>query len=93
MESNAENLWKLSYRVCSHEPVGQGWSSGKLFEALQIEEIICIKMESVCLDSITVKVHPNGTGALKKQGSKSSADYEADSQSKFIGSPRLTVRL
>lgn len=34
-----------------------------LFEALQIEGIIQIKMEAVCLDSTTVKVHPDGTGA------------------------------
>ncbi len=39
----------------------------RLFEALQIEGIIKIKVESVCLDSTTVKVHPNGTGVLKKR--------------------------
>lgn len=73
------------------------WSKGgvllKLFEALQMEGIIRIKMESVCLDSTTVKVHPNGTGALKKQENKASEDHEAGSQPKFIWSPHLTVRL
>lgn len=73
------------------------WSKGgvlrKLFEALQVEGIIRIKVESVCLDSTTVKVHPNGTGALKKQESKASEDHEVDSQPKFIWSPHLTVRL
>ena len=39
----------------------------RVFEALQIEGIIKIKVEAVCLDSTTVKVHPNGTGALKKR--------------------------
>ncbi len=39
----------------------------RVFEALQIEGIIKIKVEAVCLDSTTVKVHPNGTGALKKK--------------------------
>jgi len=34
----------------------------RLFEALQVEGVIQIKMESVCLDSTTVKVHPDGTG-------------------------------
>ena len=38
----------------------------RLFEALQSEGIIKIKVDTVCLDSTTVKVHPNGTGALKK---------------------------
>ena len=65
----------------------------RLFEALQIEGIIRIRMEAICLDSTTVKVHPDGTGALKKQESKLSADQEADSAQRFIWSPRLTVRL
>jgi hypothetical protein len=34
----------------------------RLFEALQREN----KIESVCIDSATVKVHSDGTGALKK---------------------------
>ena len=46
----------------------------RLFEALQTEGIIRIRMEEVCLDSTTVKVHPDGTGALKKPENKPSAD-------------------
>ncbi len=65
----------------------------RLFEALQKEGIIRIKMEAVCLDSTTVKVHPDGTGALKKPDNKASDALEVDSQPKFIWSPRLTVRL
>ena len=65
----------------------------RMFEALQIEGIIQIKMETVCLDSTTVKVHPDGTGALKKPENKASGDHEADLPQKFIWSPRLTVRL
>lgn len=37
----------------------------RLFEGLQEENRICIHMEAICLVSTTVKVHPNGTGALK----------------------------
>jgi transposase len=65
----------------------------RMFEALQIEGIINIKMETVCLDSTSVKVHPNGTGALKKAESNPSDDLGADSQPKFIWSPHLTARL
>lgn len=65
----------------------------RLFEALQIEGIIKIKMETVCLDSTSVKVHPNGTGALKKQDLKPSEDQGADLPRKFIWSPHLTERL
>ena len=48
MKSIAESLWKLAYRICSHETVGT-WAAfcAKLFEALQTEGIIRIKMESV----------------------------------------------
>lgn len=65
----------------------------RLFEALQKENIIKITMDVVCLDSTTVKVHPDGTGALKKMGRKASEDHEEDSQRKFIWSPHLTDRL
>lgn len=65
----------------------------RLFEALQTEGIIRVRMEAVCLDSATVKVHPNGTGALEKLESRQSGEPGADSQPRFIWSPHLTVRL
>jgi len=37
----------------------------RVFARLQQEQIIAIKFEAVSLDSTTVKVHPDGTGALK----------------------------
>jgi transposase len=39
----------------------------RIFEALQRENIIQIRVEAVSLDSTIVKVHPDGTGALKKR--------------------------
>jgi transposase len=39
----------------------------RLFERLQQAQIIRIKIEAVSLDSTIVKVHPDGTGALKKR--------------------------
>ena len=65
----------------------------RLFETLQVEGIIEIRMEAMKLDSTTVKVHPDGTGALKKRGSKASDDPGADLPRKFIWSPHLTERL
>jgi len=65
----------------------------RVFEALQMEGIIRIRVEAVCLDSTTVKVHPNGTGALKKEESNPSDDLAEDSQRKFIWSPHLTDQL
>lgn len=38
----------------------------KMFEELQREQMVRIKIEAVSLDSTKIKVHPDGTGALKK---------------------------
>ncbi len=65
----------------------------RIFEALQVEGIIRIKVEAVCLDSTTVKVHPNGTGALKKEENNQSDALAEGLQRKFIWSPHLTDRL
>ena len=61
----------------------------KIFERLQKERFISIKIEAVSLDSTSVKVHPDGTGALKKQARSPSANPEADGQPRFIWLPRL----
>ena len=43
----------------------------EVFEHLQREQIVRIKLEAVSMDSTIVKVHPDGTGALKKNGPQS----------------------
>ena len=61
----------------------------RVFEALQRENIIQIKVESVSLDSTIVKVHPDGTGALKKTALKLSENQGEDGLQKFIWLPRV----
>jgi transposase len=61
----------------------------RLFERLQQEQLIRIKIESVSLDSTIVKVHPDGTGALKKTDRKPSAKAVEDGAPKFIWLPRV----
>src|SRR6266700_5355894 len=39
----------------------------RVFAQLQHAQIVRIKIEAVALDSTVVKVHPDGTGALKKR--------------------------
>jgi transposase len=39
----------------------------RIFERLQHEQIIKLTIEAVSLDSTIIKVHPDGTGALKKR--------------------------
>ena len=59
----------------------------RIFEALQRENIIQIRVEAVSLDSTMVKVHPDGTGALKKTARKPLANQEEDGAPKFIWLP------
>jgi transposase len=37
----------------------------RVFEQLRLEQIVRIKIEAFSIDSTSVKVHPDGTGALK----------------------------
>jgi len=65
----------------------------RLFESLQSKGVIRVRVETLCLDSTTVRVHPDGSGALKKTGGRASGGHGADSRQRFIWSPHLTVRL
>ncbi|MDZ4123660.1 MAG: IS5 family transposase [Hydrogenophaga sp.] len=40
----------------------------RMFEELQRAQVVRIKIEAVSLDSTSIKVHPDGTGAPKKNG-------------------------
>jgi transposase len=40
----------------------------RVFEKLQMDQMMRIQIEALSLDSTSVKVHPDGTGALKKNG-------------------------
>ena len=55
----------------------------KVFLALQEAEIINIQVDHVCLDSTAVKVHPDGTGALKKTVLNLSASPGPDGRPRF----------
>ena len=72
------------------------WSkSGVLdhvFEQLQREQIVRIRIEAVSLDSTTVKVHPDGMGALKKTDRKPSANRAGAGPPRFIWLPQMLER-
>jgi len=61
----------------------------RVFEGLQAEGIIEVKVSFICLDSTTVKVHPDACGALKKMADRQSGEVAVDSPQKFIWLPRL----
>jgi len=61
----------------------------KAFEQLQQQQIIRIKIEAVSLDSTCIKVHPDGTGALKKTVRNPSVNPEVVGPLKFIWLPQI----
>jgi transposase len=61
----------------------------RIFEKLQLEQIVRIRIEAFSLDSTAVKVHPDGTGALKKTDPSPSANLVADGLPRFIWLPRM----
>jgi len=61
----------------------------RLFEELQHQQLVRIKIEAVSLDSTIVKVHPDGTGALKKTALNPLANPERDGLPRFIWLPRM----
>jgi transposase len=64
----------------------------RVFEKLQIQQIVRIKIEAIALDSTSVKVHPDGTGALKKTDRRPSASRAGDGTPRFIWLPRMLER-
>ncbi len=74
----------------------RGWARqgvlARVFEAMQAMQILHFKIEVCSLDSTAVKVHPDGTGALKKTGRSPSGDPGEDSQPRFIWLPQMSGR-
>lgn len=64
----------------------------RVFIALQKEGIIRIDAKIVSLDSTCIKVHPDGTGALKKPDNKVSEEIEEAGTPSFMWSPQM-IRL
>ncbi len=61
----------------------------RVFAQLQRQQLLRIRLEAVALDSTAVKVHPDGTGALKKAAPRPSAAAAGAGAPSFIWLPRL----
>jgi transposase len=61
----------------------------RLFLKLQQEGVLSVELKVVSLDSTSVKVHPDGTGAEKKTVRKPSESPAADGTPRFIWLPRM----
>ena len=54
----------------------------QIFLKLQEEKMIKIDTDILCIDSTSIKVHPDGTGALKTRGKQSIGRSKGGSQQK-----------
>ena len=65
----------------------------RVFTEMQRLQMARIKIEAVSLDSTCVRVHPDGTGALKKTARNPSESHAVDEAPRFIWLPRMLERL
>jgi len=61
----------------------------RVFAKLQQQQILAIKIEVISLDSTSVKVHPDGTGAKKKTDHNPSEYLVEAEPPKFIWLPQM----
>ena len=61
----------------------------RIFLGLQKEQIASINIEILALDSTCFKVHPDGTGALKKTANKASVKQKEDGTPSFMWFPQM----
>jgi transposase len=64
----------------------------RVFARLQQEGLLQVELRVVALDSTIVKVHPDGTGALKKTVRRPSVSRAAAGPPRFIWLPRMSDR-
>jgi transposase len=65
----------------------------RLFAKLQQEGVLAVELKVVSLDSTSVKVHPDATGAEKKTARKPSVSPGAAGTPRFIWLPRMMSML
>ena len=89
---STEAVWQLAYDYTRMNRWSKSGVIDRVFEKLQVEQIVRIKIEAIALDSTSVKVHPDGTGALKKTDRRPSGSRAEDGTPRFIWLPRMLER-
>jgi lactam utilization protein B len=59
------------------------WAEEGVLEELQKKQIVSIQLDAVSIDSTSIKVHPDGTGALKRADRNRSESPKVDGRQKF----------
>jgi len=61
----------------------------RVFTELQHKQLLRVRIECISLDSTIIKVHPDGTGALKKTALNASDAVGVDGARRFIWLPQM----
>jgi transposase len=80
--------WNSVYQRCRRW--NQKGVLKRLFEGLQKEQILSVRIEILALDSTSLKVHPDAHGALKKKGNRPLAKAEEAGIPNFMWYPQMT---
>ncbi len=67
MARAAQTVRQLAHHLYAHELVVEERGVGSRLCTVATGQIIRVKVEAMAVDSTLVKVHPDGTGALKKR--------------------------
>jgi len=92
MARSAQAVRQLAHHLYANDRWSKSGVMDRVFEELQKSQVVRIKIEAVSLDSTSIKVHPDGSGALKKTARKPSESPEADGTPRFIWLPRMLAR-
>lgn len=89
MEETTQRVWRLACHLRPRKSLDKKRCTGKSVSILAEKGIIKINVNIMSLDSTSIKVHPDGMGALKKVENSPLEGYMAGGTPNFIWSPRL----
>ena len=92
MAGLADVIWQLAHDLYPAAALDRSRVLDRVSAALQEHRLIRIRVECLGLDSTSVKVHPDGTGAPKKTDLKPLASPGVDGTPRFIWLPRMSER-
>ena len=90
MARSPQAIRQLAHHLHAHESLVEERRPGsRICPTPEHDQIVRIKIEAVAIDSTAVKVHPDGTGALKKTALEPLASPALGGPPRFIWLPRM----
>ena len=84
MERTSKQVRQLAQHLTRMSRWSENGVLDRISARLRQEQMTCLNADAFSLDSGVMKVHPDGTGALKKMARSLSANPAADGQQNFI---------